>query len=172
MCLLAVLAPSFCGSGGWDPKQMDPIACGREVLHKIHHQLICFARTTVTQINQSLERIRRCFIHQLLPSLALLVLSWMAYRPRKAANFDFHTFLPWGIAPSNPLGRASRSRVFCTEPRESEGLPLWNCILQDHIWCQSSETSCVLQNTAKPHREILMRHTVTGAMHSTLSSMH
>lgn len=93
-CLLAVLAPSSWGSGGWEPKQMDPVVCGREVLHKIHHQLVCFARSTVTQINQSLKRIRRCFIHQLLPSLELPVLSWMVYLPRKAANFDFHTFLP------------------------------------------------------------------------------
>lgn len=57
-CLLAVLVPSFWGSGGWEPKQMDLIPCGREVLHKIHHQLICFPRTTVTQINQLLKRIR------------------------------------------------------------------------------------------------------------------
>lgn len=41
-CLFAVLAPSFWGSGGWEPKQIDPIACGREVIHKIYHQIICF----------------------------------------------------------------------------------------------------------------------------------
>jgi len=64
---------------------------------------------------------------------------------------------------------ASHSRAFCTEPRESEGLPLWSCILQDRIWCQSSETSCVLQNTSKPHREILMRCSVSGTMHCTLT---
>lgn len=97
--LLAVLISSLWALRRWvqklGPKQMDLVACGRgEVLHKIHHWLMYFARIAAPQINQSLKRIRRCFIEQVLPSLACLVLSWMVSLPRKAANFGFHTFLP------------------------------------------------------------------------------
>jgi len=74
---------------------MGPIACGRrEVLHEIHHRLMNFARIAALQINQSLKRIRRCFVEQLLASLAFLVLRFMVPLPRKAANFVSHTFLP------------------------------------------------------------------------------
>lgn len=67
--LLAVLISSLWALRRWvqrlGPKQMDLVACGRgELLHKIHHWLMYFARITAPQINQSLKRIRRCFIEQ------------------------------------------------------------------------------------------------------------
>lgn len=61
--------------------------------------------------------------------------------------FQLCTFLQWETAPSGPPSQASRSVTSCREPAGSADPPQWSCRWLVHRLCQSSETSCALQNT-------------------------
>lgn len=57
------------------------------------------------------------------------------------------TFLQWVTTPSSLPSQALHSVTSCREPTGSGDRPRWSCRQLGHRLCQSSETSCALQNT-------------------------